>query len=365
VSAQPWRIAVVAGKGGVGKTTSVINLGAGLARLGRRCLVVDCDPQSNLTSGLGFDPYEKRTTVVDVITGRCTAARAIVETSTPGLDLIPAHPDLTSVEGELRNQIGSVLRLRDALESMPEGSYDAILFDTPPNFQFHTISVLAAAHHVLVPLQMSAFALRGLKEVIRVIGAARRGLNADLTLLGVAPTFVSHTRFSRDLLDALAESRSVRLFDSTIAMTVRLQESALQGVPVFVSAPSSSAARDYAALTAEIVVALQDAAEEVPAPALERAWRPEATAAFGSQTAAAPAATAVLDREEEGEEAVPAMTASVAVDLDLDVDLDAEIDTQSDSDVDWKLLLESVRDAPAAAAPRRRFRLFGRRLQPA
>ena len=355
MSGQPWRIAVVAGKGGVGKTTSVINLGAGLAAIGRRCLVVDCDPQSNLTSGLGYDPYVKRPTVIDVIAGRCSAAKAIVTTSTPGLDLLPAHPDLTAVESQLPNQIGGVLRLRDALEAMPEGSYDAILFDTPPNFQFHTISALAAARYVLVPLQMSAFALRGLKEVIRVIAAARRGLNADLALLGVAPTFISHTRFSRDLLGALAECPTIRVFESGIAMTVRLQESALEGVPVLASAPSSGAARDYGALTAEIVVALQDG-DPADAPAVEEqgVWHPRATAA--REATAAPAGVAVLEREQ----APAAVAAAAPFDLEL---AGEEAEEDMDSDVDWRLLLESVRETDARPpAPRGlRLRLFRRR----
>ena len=355
MSVQPWRIAVIAGKGGVGKTTSTINLGAGLAAIGRRCLVVDCDPQSNLTSGLGYDPYVKRPTVSDVITGRCSAAKAIVTTSTPGLDLIPAHPDLTAVESQLPNQIGGVLRLRDALEAMPEGSYDAILFDTPPNFQFHTISALAAARYVLVPLQMSAFALRGLKEVIRVIGAARRGLNADLALLGVVPTFISHTRFSRDLLGALSESPTIRVFESGIAMTVRLQESALEGVPVFASAPSSGAARDYGALTAEIVVALQDG-ESAEAPAVEQQGGLQPRASAAGAVSEAPATVAVLERER----APVAVAAAAPVDLELAGE-DAE--EAMESDVDWRLLLESVRETDAPPPARRGFglRLFRRR----
>ena len=361
MSGQPWRIAVVAGKGGVGKTTSVINLGAGLAGIGRRCLVVDCDPQSNLTSGLGYDPYVKRATVLDVIVGRCPATRAVVSTKTPGLDLLPAHPDLTAVESQLPNQIGGVLRLRDALEAMPEGSYDAILFDTPPNFQFHTISALAAARHVLVPLQMSAFALRGLKEVVRVIAAARRGLNADLALLGVAPTFVSHTRFSRDLLGALAENPTIRVFESDIAMTVRLQESALEGVPVFVSAPASGAARDYAALTAELVVAMQDDAGDAPCADLQGVWRRVASTGQATEAEAAPAAAAIAVAERE--EAAPAVPVAAAV----DVELAGEPEEEDSSDIDWRLLLESVREAGAQAPARRRFRLplFRRRLQTA
>jgi len=252
MAGQAWRVAVIAGKGGVGKTTTVINLGAGLAALGRRVLLVDCDPQGNLTSGLGLDPYARRRTIADVIVGRCAAVDAILETETPGLHLIPAHPDLSAVESELPARVNAELRLRNALREGLDAHYDVVLFDTPPNFGFHTISALGAARSALVPLQMSAFALRGLKEVIRVIAAARRHLNPELELLGVVPTFVNNTRFSRDMLEALSDVSQVRVFRSEIGLTVKLQESALQGVPVLVSAPSSKAARGYAALATEV-----------------------------------------------------------------------------------------------------------------
>jgi chromosome partitioning protein len=253
MSGQAWRVAVIAGKGGVGKTTTVINLGAGLAAAGRRCLLVDCDPQGNLTSGLGLDPYARRRTLSDVLVGRATASEAIIETEFPGLDLLPSHPDLSAVESELPARVNAELRLRNALRDGVDGNYDIVLFDTPPNFGFHTISALGAARSALVPLQMSAFALRGLKEVIRVIAAARRHLNPELELLGVVPTFVNNTRFSRDMLEALGDVSQVRVFHSEISVTVKLQESALQGVPVLVSAPSSTASRAYTALAAELI----------------------------------------------------------------------------------------------------------------
>lgn len=253
MAGQAWRVAVIAGKGGVGKTTTVINLGAGLAAAGRRCLVVDCDPQGNLTSGLGLDPYARRRTLSDVLVGQVPALDAILETEMPGLDLLPSHPDLSAVESELPARVNAELRLRTALREGADSRYDVILFDTPPNFGFHTISALGAATSALVPLQMSAFALRGLKEVIRVIAAARRHLSPELELLGVVPTFVNNTRFSRDMLEALAEVSQVHVFRSEIALTVRLQESALQGVPVQVCSPRSNAARAYAALAAEVI----------------------------------------------------------------------------------------------------------------
>jgi chromosome partitioning protein len=302
MSGQAWRVAVIAGKGGVGKTTSVINLGAGLAALGRRVLLVDCDPQGNLTSGLGLDPYARRRTVADVIIGRCTAVEAILETDTPDLHLIPAHPDLSAVEAELPARVNAELRLRNAMREGIDAGYDVVLFDTPPNFGFHTISALGAARSALVPLQMSAFALRGLKEVIRVIAAARRHLNPELELLGVVPTFVNKTRFSRDMLEALGDVSQVRVFRSEISHTVKLQESALQGVPVLISAPSSNAARAYLALAEELV----EVGAHRLAPVPRGAVRPADAAPAAGTVEEAPEAVEEVEEAETPEAVEPA-----------------------------------------------------------
>jgi chromosome partitioning protein len=313
MSGKAWRVAVIAGKGGVGKTTTVINLGAGLAALGRRVLLVDCDPQGNLTSGLGLDPYARRRTIADVIVGRCAAVDAILETETPDLHLIPAHPDLSAVESELPARVNAELRLRNALREGLDAHYDVVLFDTPPNFGFHTISALGAARSALVPLQMSAFALRGLKEVIRVIAAARRHLNPELELLGVVPTFVNNTRFSRDMLEALSDVSQVRVFRSEIGLTVKLQESALQGVPVMVSAPSSRASRAYAALAQEVA--------EVAGGRLRPARRPAAPRVDEEVVAPAAVEEPVPEPVEDAvpEDDEPVMeTAAEELDEDLD-----------------------------------------------
>ena len=251
-------IAVVAGKGGVGKTTTTINLAAALAEAGVSCLVVDCDPQSNLTAGLGHDPYQLAVTVADVITGRSTPAEAIVQTAWENLDVLPASPNLTTVEGEIASSLGKELRLRDALRrDNGVSQYRVVFFDTPPSFGFHTISAMAAAQYVLVPLQMSGFALRGLKEVIRAVGAAQTQLNPDLKLLGAVHTFVSRTRFSRELRGALSEVAPIRAFETTISQTVKLQETALIARPVTGYASKSKPAEEYRALAGELIAALQ------------------------------------------------------------------------------------------------------------
>ena len=247
-------IACVSGKGGVGKTTTVINLGAALAERGKRVLLVDCDPQSNLTSGVGFDPYDERPGISAVIGGHVEAGDAIAETSWSNLWVLPASPDLSAVEGELASSIDKELVLRDALRRDGiRATFDYVLFDTPPSFGFQTISALAAAGEVLIPVQMSGFAIRGLKEVLRTVHLVRGRLNPDLAILGIVPTFVNlRTRFSRQLLDGLCELANIRVFATVITPTVKLQETSLAGIPITAYASSSKAAAAYRELAGEI-----------------------------------------------------------------------------------------------------------------
>jgi chromosome partitioning protein len=249
-------IACISGKGGVGKTTTVINLAASLAELGKQVLVVDCDPQSNLTSGLGFNPYTLPLTLRDVFAGRAAVGREVIlQTRWENLHLLPANPDLSAVEGELPTQLNREVLLRDAVSADgTHSTYDFILYDTPPNFGFHTINALAAIQWVLIPVQMSGYAIKGLKEVLRTVHAARQRLNPELRILGIVPTFVNlRTNFSRDMLDGLREIPNLRVFDSVIKMTVKLQETSLAGVPVTSYASSSDAAQAYRGLAAEVL----------------------------------------------------------------------------------------------------------------
>lgn len=251
-------IATVSGKGGVGKTTTVINLGAALAESGRRVLAVDCDPQSNLTSGLGLNPYEMARTLSDAMTGTVPVTDLIVPTEWQNLSLLAASPELVGVESELETAIEREVALRNAMNlNGTATTYDFVLYDTPPSFGFHTISALAAADYVLIPLQMSGFAIRGFKEVLRAVHLVRTRMNPDLQILGIVPTFVNlRTKFSRQLLDGLCELASIKVFDTVIAPTVKLQETALVGIPVIAYAPSSKAADAYRRLAQEVLASV-------------------------------------------------------------------------------------------------------------
>jgi chromosome partitioning protein len=257
-------IACVSGKGGVGKTTTCSSLAAVLAERGRSVLAVDMDPQSNLTSGLGLNPYSLDRTVSSLLVDPQRDLRdVVVPTRWPNLYLLPANPDLSGVEADLPSVIDRELGLRDTLgRDSASAAYDFILLDTPPSFGFHTVSVLAAIDYVIVPVQMSGFALKGLKETLRTIHTARQRLNPRLRVLGMLATFVSpRTRFSRELLDGLRGMPNLRLFDTVVKVTVRLQENALAGEPITAYAPSSDAAAAYRQLADEVLAAVIAEAE--------------------------------------------------------------------------------------------------------
>ena len=250
-------IACVSGKGGVGKTTTCAALAGAFGEMGQRVLAIDVDPQSNLTSGLGFNPYQLERSIVDILVDPGLTPEAVtLATAWEGISLIPASPDLSAVEGEMATSVGRELRLRDALR---RGSglrnYDMVLLDTPPNFGFHTVSALAAASWLLVPLQMSGYAMKGLKEVLRTYHAAREQLNPELRILGLLPTFVNlRTRFSQQMLEGLREIPSLHVFDTVIKVTVKLQETAMAGAPITAYARGSDVAQAYRGLAQEILV---------------------------------------------------------------------------------------------------------------
>src|SRR5438552_1175324 len=242
-------IACVSGKGGVGKTTTCASLAAVFAERGRRVLAIDMDPQSNLTSGLGFNPYALAHTVADVIIDPAGAVDELLQrTRWQNLHLLPANPDLSAVEARLPSTLDRETRLRDAVQR-DLGDYDFILYDTPPSFGFHTVSVLAATDFIVIPVQMSGYAIKGLKETLRTVHEARERLNPRLSVLGLLPTFVvPRTRFSRDMLESLSAIPSLRVFETAIKVTVKLQETALAGEPVTAYASTSYAAVAYRAL---------------------------------------------------------------------------------------------------------------------
>lgn len=251
---QPPRIIAIANqKGGVGKTTTAINLGTGLAAIGRRVLVVDLDPQGNASTGLGIDRTNRAVSSYDVLMGAATVAQAQVETSIPGLSIIPSTIDLTGAELELIDMPRRAYRLREAL-AQTGNDLDYVLIDSPPSLNLLTVNALVAAKSVVVPLQCEFFALEGLSMLMKTIERIRTGFNADLEIQGVVLTMYDKRnnlsdQVAQDVRDYLGD----KVYRTIIPRNVRVSEAPSHGKPALLYDHKCAGSLAYMQLASEML----------------------------------------------------------------------------------------------------------------
>jgi len=240
-------------KGGVGKTTTAVNLGSFLAMLGRRVLLVDVDPQANATSSLGVDKQSLARSIYDVLIGSVYASRAIMLTAVPRLDLLPSAPALAGAEVEMVSMLGREMRLKQALGSILD-HYDFILIDTPPSLGMLTVNALVAADGVLIPIQCEYLPLEGLTQLLYTIELVQQRLNPDLGIRGLILTmYDSRTNLARQVAADIREHFTEQVFRSIIPRSVKLSEAPSYGEPINTYAPESSGGMAYGALCQEFL----------------------------------------------------------------------------------------------------------------
>ena len=259
-------IGVANQKGGVGKTTTAINVATALAATGRRVLLIDLDPQGNASTGLGVNHEDRIRSSYELLTGDCTLAEAVVATRVPRLDLIPATVDLSGAEIELVAFEDRTHRLDAALASAPTGRWDICLIDCPPSLGLLTINAMVAAQSLLVPLQCEFFALEGLSQLLKTIERIRGKFNPSLSILGVVLTM--YDRRNRLTDQVAADVRACLgnvVFDTVIPRNVRLSEAPSHGLPALVYDMRCPGSEAYIGLARELMARLPRLTERAAA----------------------------------------------------------------------------------------------------
>jgi len=246
-------ISITNQKGGVGKTTTAVNLAYYLSKLGKRTLLIDFDPQGNASSGIGIDKQALEYTMADVVLEKATMKQVIQETKYKNLHVAPATPMLANTEVQLAQADRKFTKLKFAIETI-SNDYDMILIDSPPSLSLLTVNGLIAANYVLLPVQVEFYALEGLGQLLETMKLVRKAMNPALELIGVLPTMVdSRTTLSGQVHDEIKKHFPGKVFKSTIPRNIRLAEAPSHGLPVGDYDKFSKGARAYKNLAKEVI----------------------------------------------------------------------------------------------------------------
>ena len=251
------RIAIANQKGGVGKTTTAINVATALAATGWKTLLIDLDPQGNASTGIGISATERTASSYDVLVDRARVLDCVMGTKIPGLDLLPATVDLSGAEIELVNADDRANRLRTELRG--DLGYDVCLIDCPPSLGLLTLNALTAADTLLVPLQCEFFALEGLSQLLQTVERVQQRFNPDLGIIGIALTmFDRRNRLTDQVSEDVRSVLGSLVFETTIPRNVRLSEAPSHGVPALIYDHTCAGSRAYMALARELITRLPE-----------------------------------------------------------------------------------------------------------
>jgi chromosome partitioning protein len=256
------RIVVANQKGGVGKTTTAINLTTALAAIGWRVLLVDLDPQGNASTGLGVSKAQRQRSTYDVLIGTSSVAEAAVATRVPRLDLLPATVDLSGAEIEMVGMADRAHRLDKAFAAAGPSRWDIVLIDCPPSLGLLTVNALVAARYLLVPLQCEFFALEGLSQLLQTVERIRTAFNPELSILGVALTmFDRRNNLSQAVAEDVRSCLGRAVFDTVVPRNVRLSEAPSHGLPALIYDLRCPGSEAYIRLARELIARLPQVAE--------------------------------------------------------------------------------------------------------
>lgn len=246
-------IAIANQKGGVGKTTTAINLSSCLAEKGKRVLALDMDPQGNMTSGLGVDKDEVETTIYDLIVGEATIKEVLLEDIMENLDVIPTNIELSGAEIELLNVEGKEYIVKNAIKEIAD-NYDYVIIDCPPSLSMLTINAMTTANSVLVPIQCEYYALEGLSQLIHTVELVRDRLNSELTIEGVVFTmYDARTNLSLQVVENVKDNLQQNIYKTIIPRNIRLAEAPSYGMPINKYDPKSIGSDSYKKLADEVI----------------------------------------------------------------------------------------------------------------